>query len=55
MQILKNLSFPGTLARVCGVIAFYLDYKAADDWYREDTESEFEASGIPMARSRGAA
>ena len=36
------------MSRVYGAIAFYLDHKADIDRYLEETEREFEASGIPM-------
>ncbi len=36
------------VSRVYGAIAFYLDHKADIDRYLEETEREFEASGIPM-------
>ena len=35
-------------------IAFYLDHKAAIDKYLEDTEREFEASGIPRLEANPA-
>jgi len=34
------------VSRVYGAIAFYLDHKAEIDKYLEETEREFEASGI---------
>lgn len=33
------------------MIAFYLDHKDEVDNYLEETEREFEASGIPMERA----
>jgi uncharacterized protein (DUF433 family) len=37
-------------SQICGAIAFYLDHQAEIDRYLEETEREFEASGIPMAQ-----
>jgi uncharacterized protein (DUF433 family) len=42
------------LSQIYGAIAFYLDHKAEIDQYLEDTEREFEASGIPMAQANPA-
>ena len=39
------------MSRVYGAIAFYLDHKAEIDKYPEETEREFEASGIPMGQA----
>jgi uncharacterized protein (DUF433 family) len=38
-------------AQIYGAIAFYLDHQAEVDKYLEETEREFEASGIPMAQA----
>ena len=38
-------------AQIYGAIAFYLDHQAEVDKYLEETEHEFEASGIPMAQA----
>src|SRR5437867_3203938 len=38
-------------SQVYGAIAFYLDHKAEIDSYLEQTEREFEDSGIPMERA----
>jgi uncharacterized protein (DUF433 family) len=38
-------------AQIYGAIAFYLDHQAEIDKYLEDTEREFEASGIPMSEA----
>jgi len=42
------------LSQIYGAIAFYLDHEAEIDQYLEDTEREFEASGIPMAQANPA-
>src|SRR5437588_12207069 len=38
-------------SQVYGAIAFYLDHKAEIDRYLEQTEREFENSGIPMEQA----
>jgi uncharacterized protein (DUF433 family) len=38
-------------SQIYGAIAFYLDHQAEIDKYLEETEREFEASGIPMAQT----
>jgi uncharacterized protein (DUF433 family) len=38
-------------AQIYGAIAFYLDHQAEIDKYLEETEREFETSGIPMAQA----
>ena len=39
------------LSQIYGAIAFYLDHQAEINKYLEETEREFEASGIPMAQA----
>ena len=53
-RILEEFPLLDKLSRVYGAIAFYLDHKAEIDKYLEETEREFEASGIPMARANPA-
>jgi uncharacterized protein (DUF433 family) len=48
-QILENFPLLGSLARVYGAIAFYLDHKVDIDKYLEDTRREFESSAVPMS------
>ena len=48
-RILEEFPLLDKLARVYGAIAYYLDHKADVDRYLEETQREFEASGIPMA------
>ena len=36
-------------SQIYGAIAFYLDHQAEIDKYPEETEREFEGSGIPMS------
>jgi uncharacterized protein (DUF433 family) len=50
-NILENFSHLDKLARVYGAIAFYLDHKPDIDKYLEETQREFEASGIPMEQA----
>ena len=50
-RILEEFPLLDKLSRVFGAIAFYLDHKADIDKYLEETEREFEASGIPMERA----
>ena len=38
-------------SQIYGAIAFYLDHQAEIDKYLEETEREFETSGIPMAQA----
>lgn len=38
-------------SQIYGAIAFYLDHQAEIDKYLEETEREFEGSGIPMAQA----
>jgi uncharacterized protein (DUF433 family) len=53
-RILDEFPLLDRLSRVYGVIAFYLDHKAEIDRYLEETEREFEASGIPMEQANPA-
>ena len=50
-RILEEFPLLDKLARVYGAIAFYLDHKADIDNYLEETEREFEASGIPIEQA----
>jgi uncharacterized protein (DUF433 family) len=38
-------------SQIYGAIAFYLDHKGEIDRYLEETEREFEQSGIPMEQA----
>jgi uncharacterized protein (DUF433 family) len=38
-------------SQIYGAIAFYLDHQVEIDKYLDETEREFEASGIPMAQA----
>ena len=49
-RILEEFPLLDKVSRVYGAIAFYLDHRAEIDKYLEDTEREFEGSGIPMAQ-----
>lgn len=49
-RILEEFPLLDRVSRVYGAIAFYLDHQAEIDKYLEETEREFEASGIPMAQ-----
>jgi uncharacterized protein (DUF433 family) len=49
-RILEEFPLLDRVSRVYGAIAFYLDHRAEIDKYLEETEREFEASGIPMAQ-----
>ncbi len=48
-QILDGFPLLGSLARVYGAIAFYLDHKETVDRYLETSEREFESDAVPMA------
>src|SRR5258708_29788299 len=50
-RILEEFPLLDRVSRVYGAIAFYLDHDAEIDKYLEETEREFEASGIPMAQA----
>jgi uncharacterized protein (DUF433 family) len=50
-RILEEFPLLDKVSRVYGAIAFYLDHKAEIDKYLEETEREFEASGIPMKQA----
>ena len=50
-RILEQFPLLDRVSRVYGGIAFYLDHKADIDQYLEETEREFEASGIPMEQA----
>src|SRR5258708_3582976 len=50
-RILAEFPLLDKLARVYGAIAFYLDHKPDIDKHLEETEREFEASGIPMEQA----
>src|SRR5713101_7412314 len=53
-RILDEFPLLKKLSRVYGAIAFYLDHKAEIDKYLEDTEREFESSGIPLEQANAA-
>ena len=53
-RILEEFPLLDKLSRVYGAIAFYLDHKAEIDTYLEETEREFEASGIPLEQANPA-
>ena len=50
-RILEEFPLLDKLSRIYGAIAFYLDHKDEIDKYLEETEREFEASGIPMEQA----
>jgi uncharacterized protein (DUF433 family) len=50
-RIMEEFPILNRVSRVYGAIAFYLDHKADIDQYLEETEREFEASGIPMEQA----
>jgi uncharacterized protein (DUF433 family) len=50
-SILEEFPLLDKVSRVYGAIAFYLDHKPGIDKYLEETEREFEASGIPMEQA----
>ncbi len=50
-RILEEFPLLDKVSRVYGAIAFYLDHKAEIDKYLEETEREFEASGIPLKQA----
>jgi uncharacterized protein (DUF433 family) len=53
-RILEEFPLLDKLSRVYGAIAFYLDRQAEIDKYLEETEREFEASGIPLEQANPA-
>src|SRR5713101_1034831 len=53
-RILEEFPLLEKLSRVYGAIAFYLDHKAEIDKYLEQTQREFEASGIPLEQANPA-
>jgi len=50
-RILEEFPLLDKQSRAYGAIAFYLDHKAEIDKYLEETEREFEASGIPLEQA----
>jgi len=48
-RILESYPLLGSLARVYGAIAYYLDHKADVDDYLETSERGFEAGSIPLS------
>jgi uncharacterized protein (DUF433 family) len=50
-RIMESFPLLDRVSRVYGAIAFYLDHTADIDKYLEETECEFEASGIPMQQA----
>jgi len=53
-RILEEFPLLLRLSSVYGAIAFYLDHKAEIDKYLEETEREFEASGVPLQQANPA-
>src|SRR5260370_42025673 len=53
-QILENYPLLGSLARVYGAIAFYLDHRADIDKLLEESPREFEANTIPLSEANPA-
>ncbi len=53
-QILENYPLLGSLARVYGAIAFYLDHRADIDKLLEESAREFEANTIPLSEANPA-
>jgi uncharacterized protein (DUF433 family) len=53
-QILEGYPLLGSLARVYGAIAFYLERKADIDNYLEERAREFEANTIPLSEANPA-
>jgi hypothetical protein len=50
-SILEEFPLLDRVSRVYGAIAFYLDHKAEIDKYLEETEREFEGSGISLEQA----
>jgi uncharacterized protein (DUF433 family) len=50
-RILEEFPLLDKMSRIYGAIAFYLDHKAEIDKYLDETEREFEASGIPLEQA----
>jgi len=50
-RILEEFPLLGKVSKVYGAIAYYLDHKPEVDGYLEETEREFEASGIPLEQA----
>jgi uncharacterized protein (DUF433 family) len=50
-QILESYPALGSLARVYGGIAFYLEHKADIDHHLEESAREFEANTIPLSEA----
>jgi uncharacterized protein (DUF433 family) len=50
-EILENFALLGSLAKVYGAIAFYLDHKADIDKYLEERARDFEANTIPLSEA----
>jgi len=53
-QILEGYPLLGSLARVYGAIAFYLDHKADIDKFLEESARQFEANTIPLSEANPA-
>jgi uncharacterized protein (DUF433 family) len=53
-RILEEFPLLKKLSRAYGAIAFYLERKAEIDKYLEDTQREFESSGIPLEQANPA-
>ena len=50
-QILESYPLSGSLARIYGAIAFYLDHKTGVDKYLEESARQFEANTIPLSEA----
>ena len=53
-QILEGYPLLGSLAKVYGAIAFYLDHKVEIDKYSEENAREFEANSFPLSEENPA-
>jgi uncharacterized protein (DUF433 family) len=53
-QILEGYPLLGSLARIYGAVAFYLDHRADIDKYLEESAREFEAGTIPLSEANPA-
>jgi uncharacterized protein (DUF433 family) len=53
-QILEGYPLVGSLARVYGAIAFYLDHTTLVDKYLEGAERQFEANVVPLSQENPA-
>jgi uncharacterized protein (DUF433 family) len=53
-QILEGYPLLGSLGKVYGAVAFYLDHKADIDKYLDESAREFEANTIPLSEAHPA-